>query len=394
MHQRLALSGCAFVLLLSACNIDAPFDPARIFQPIDQALEQIENAIDNALADPLGSKPYPALIGGDSERVFYAANLGDIQINFPGPTNDLVVPGVLGPSNLYEFTRRKPDLIRPLVPAGAATGVVTDGVHLAYVALTDLDAPGEFPLPVPNTLIVATVGGLDDRVVFDGPAGGSTELVAPGSLALDAGRLAFVIVAADFSSSRIRIVDLVGDDATRDIEADAFRNSIRLRGNLLVYGDSSQEEGDRIVLRDLNEPEETIIARNLRTDGNLQVYLASNAVVWSEDVGDGISRVMSYSITSGETRLWADAVRGTLTGASDAHFITEELVDNFPDAPNRVIIRRFDQDAKEKKLAEFRQDGLAGQSRIIGDRAAWVNPDREIVLAPLAGGDRTIFKPY
>ncbi len=55
---------------------------------------------------------------------------------------------------------------------------------------------------------------------------------------------------------------------------------------------------------------------------------------------------------------------------------------------------RYDADGKRKKLAEFNADGFAGQSQILGGRAVWVNPDRRIVIQPLTGGDRKIFRPF
>lgn len=91
--------------------------------------------------------------------------------------------------------------------------------------------------------------------------------------------------------------------------------------------------------------------------------------------------------------MWADGVTGELAGASDTHFVTAEYLEEFA-APMKVRVVRYDAGARTKKLAEFRADGLAGQVRAIGNRAAWVNPDREVVLAPLAGGDRTAFKPF
>ncbi len=107
-----------------------------------------------------------------------------------------------------------------------------------------------------------------------------------------------------------------------------------------------------------------------------------------------MSRIRAYDIPTGTTRLWADDVIGDLTGATDDFFITEQYVTNSPEGADRIVLRRYDAEGRAVKLADFRAQGLAGQSRILGDRAAWVNPERRILLQPLAGGDRTRFDPY
>lgn len=60
----------------------------------------------------------------------------------------------------------------------------------------------------------------------------------------------------------------------------------------------------------------------------------------------------------------------------------------------RTVIRLHEVGGRERKLADFRTTGLSGQSRILGNRAVFVNPDRRIVIVPLDGGDRRSFKPF
>ena len=99
--------------------------------------------------------------------------------------------------------------------------------------------------------------------------------------------------------------------------------------------------------------------------------------------------MFAYDIASGEQGLWADAVAGTLTGATDTYLLTEERVHESNRDAVRLIIRSYDREGRSRKLAEFAADGLAGQSQVLGDRAVWVKPHRHLVTARLAGVERT-----
>ncbi|MGE3182919.1 MAG: hypothetical protein AB7N71_14910 [Phycisphaerae bacterium] len=147
-------------------------------------------------------------------------------------------------------------------------------------------------------------------------------------------------------------------------------------------------------LSDLATDDETVIATNVRFAGRTPAFLTNNTVLFATIGSTGDTRVSRYDLTTGVTTVIVDAVSGFVTGASDDFFITEEDVFTNDDATRRIAIRRYDDEANNKKLAEFRADGLAGQSRIIGDRAIWVNRERKIIIAPLAGGDRTSIKPF
>lgn len=83
-----------------------------------------------------------------------------------------------------------------------------------------------------------------------------------------------------------------------------------------------------------------------------------------------------------------------MAGAADEYFVTEEYTSSGRSGVERIVVRQYDQAGEEKRLATFRADGLAGQTQIIGDQAAWVNPERRVTLAPLSGGGRTQFRPF
>ena len=121
-----AIGVATICFCMAACTVNAPFDPSDPFRDLSGLIDDDQSGFENAIEDPLGSKPFPIVFGGDSERVFYATNLTDIRIKFSGPTNDVVIPGLLGPSNVYKFQNKERELIRPLVPSHATAGMATD----------------------------------------------------------------------------------------------------------------------------------------------------------------------------------------------------------------------------------------------------------------------------
>ena len=208
------------------------------------------------------------------------------------------------------------------------------------------------------------------------------------------GRLAFVIHGLNENIDRLRVEDLTLIDPTLEIETGPVL-AFDLRRNWLAYIEESLEGPVRVILRDLGTDESIIVADGLRLEFRCPaLFLAENSLVWSEPTADGLSRVYVYDIPSDTTWLWADAVLGRLAGASDEYFVTEEYVERLPQKPDKFIIRRCDLDSDVREFADFHADGLAGQTGVIGDRAVWVNPERKIVLAPLGGGDRIIFRPF
>ncbi len=349
------------------------------------------------LQDPLGTKPFPVIIGGDDARVFYATNLGDVTFGLPGIAYDVVMPGFFGPSNVYQFSRRKPELIRPLVPA--ALGVrfaITDGRYLVHVTWSGdpLDFGG-------GTIVVEDLellGPLTPRTLLEREEGDGRGPIRVDRLVLDSGRVAFAFGHYGEDISLIRIVDLYGD-ATREIEVEGYVWSLALRRNLLAQ--AAVFEGQlQILLRDLVTEEVSLLAEDVRSDYS-RAFLTQNSVVWSEGEWSAeFSRVWIHDLPSATQSVWADNVQGHLVGATDEFLITEQEIRygpfpfNLEMKPDMIIVRRYDREGNVRKLAEFRWTGLSGQTRVIGDRAVWVNPKRKIVLAPLDGSDRTIFEPF
>jgi hypothetical protein len=385
MRHRLAWLTTACVLLSAGCTFDVPVDPAGFFASLPDPFAGLGEAVEKALSDPLGSKPFPVLVGGDSERIFYATNLGDTRFNFAGPSNDIVIPGLLGPSNLYKYENNQRQMIHPLVPAGLFSGLTTDGVHAVYLAFSESEPPLPTRVVIHDSLLV------EPRVLFD-----VTELDPSGFVmapAVDDGRVAFFIDSMDGSGTTLRIEDVYGEQSAREIDV-GHGWAFDLKGRQLVYevraADSSQ-----LVLLDLSTEEATTTVLELGSSNSVDgVFLTNNLVVWSEWSDFGGGRIRAYEMASGTTHTWADLVAGRLTGAADTHFLTEESVIGDNGITERTVIRLHEVGGRERKLADFRRTGLSGQSRILGDRAVFVNPDRRIVTVPLSGGDRKSFKPF
>jgi len=147
------------------------------------------------------------------------------------------------------------------------------------------------------------------------------------------------------------------------------------------------------VLRAVAHREPDRVPYNLRLTEAPAVILSSNKLVWSEPSGPSVALVHAYDIPTGVTRVWVDSAAGWLAGATDDYFVTEEYAEQ-DNGVERITVRRYDLDGAAHELANFRADGLAGQTQVIGNSAAWVNPERRVTLAPLAGGSRTQFRPF
>jgi hypothetical protein len=392
MNRRLRLASCAVLFAAAGCTVDFPFDPTASVDPLFDALRDAEKDIGDAIADPFDSRPFPVIVGGDSERIFYATSLTDVRINFPGPISDQVVQSFVGPSNLYEYANKQRRLIRPLIPSGAVAGIAADGRFLAYVVVADVTSD-----PAQSRLFVSQFGLADERMLFESVVGGA-QFISP-NLKLDAGRLAYVISEFEFTDGGspgnhvgdTLFVDRL-DDAAEPLAVDAeFVGSFDLRGDDLIC--DAQIDGVRsVLLLNVATGEQTTLSENPACP--VAVALANNTAVWSETIEFGTQRAFAYDLATGERRVWADAVAGWLSGATDSHFLTEERVQQSQRDPVRLVVRRHDLEGNSKKLAEFRADGLAGQSQILGDRAVWVKPNRRVVTVPLAGGDRKSFAPF
>ncbi len=366
-------------------------------------INRVENELASLVQDPLGLEPYPVLIGGNDVNVFYATNLTDIPFRVPGFKNEVVIPGP-GPSNVYAFTREKPELIRPLGPASwpYVRQMTTDGRFLAYVGSTT-DADGaqsaavlveELSVAILDRVPIPTVPTIVYEFAPDGPN-------YPGDLLIDAGRLAIVREGNPPEPTSVRIIDLLGGTATIDIEIGEFPWAVDLRGNRLAWISST----NRVLSAHVHDfvTGESVVLSDPLVDtfwpNSANILLTANSVIWSEGAAQDVSRVWRYHFPTGEKRVWTDAVQGDLVGATDAFLITQEAVwrDNVlvtGDSADLIVIRRYDTGGKAKQLAEFRSQNLAGQARVLGNRAVFVNDRRDVVIAPLDGGDRRSFKPF
>lgn len=386
MVTRIALSaGSVFALaVLTGCTIDVPQLPE--FGGLD-FLDELQSRFNEAIQDPLRTNPFPVLIGGSRDQVYYATSLTDVRLNFAGRTNDLVIPSFIGPSNLYQYEAGERTLVRPLIPASAFFGLASDGEWITYARVDNI---------IENPAVVVVVSGPgpgSDEIVFDSAAEGVDFVPDPGRrpIAVANDRLAFRVREPDTGRERIRILDLAGVQPEREVEGLAF-GSVALRGNLLAYAESMGDDW-RVVIRDLAAGTTTLIAEQIRVYSAPAVFLTENRVVWTEPASFDSARVSAYDIPTAITRVWVDLVSGQLAGATDTYLVMEHQYVN-DNGVGRIAVRRIDSEGMEKELADFRFDGLAGQSQVIGDQAAWVNPDRKVVLAPLAGGDRISFRPF
>jgi hypothetical protein len=383
----------ALGLMLGACNVDVPVDPAAFFSSINRSAGQIGDAIQDAITDPLDAKPFPVLLGGNSARVYYATNLLDIRLNFPGPTNDIVLPSPVGPTHLYELdvARRERTLLQPFVPASAyefdlLSAVATDGEYIAFIDTQGDGADRRFAVRAGRL-------GNASTVLFSGNAEGDVFIQTP--LMVDAGRVAFVTLNFNRGISRLVVHDLTGADATLALQAHGY-GRIALRGTQLAYVEFVDDNTADVLLRDVQTGETTILAEQLHADiyyNEITVLLTGNTAVWTEPVSGGLHRVVAYDIATGQTQLWADAIAGTLTGATDTQFLTQQRIYR-ENRRDNLAIDLHEPGKQARRLATFSADGQAGQAKIMGANAVWVNPDRQILIAPLAGGDRIRMAPY
>ncbi len=388
--KRILLAAWCFPFFGLGCDVNVPFGGNDTFESVEDAVRDLQDAFTEAVADPLGARPFPVLIGGDDQTVYYATSLTDVRLRFPGPTTDVVFPSFVGPSNLYKFEESRRELIAPLVPGGAYSGLATDGRFVVY-ALADVHGSNPFSPYVFDLWSSATKPLLEN---------GADESAYMDTIVVHGGRAAFAMYdeTEDGFAPKIRVADLEFEEPTIEIELSfgTLDVPLAMRGDRLAYVDGPSGGSLQVLLRDLTSGETTVVADGIRAEyaPSVPVFLTDNGVVWSEPGVAGPSRVQRYIIQTGATSVWSDGVRGVLAGATDEHFVTEEFVVGESDTPDRWLVRKYNANGSSRKLAGFRADGLAGQTRVIGNRAAWVNPDREIVLAPLSGGERNSFRPF
>lgn len=372
-------------LVLGGCTADVPLNLAEFLGPLEDVAQQLQHDVERLVGDPLGSKPFPVIIGGDSERILYATNLGDIRLRFGGPTSDIVIPGLVGPSNVYEIQNNKRTLVRALTLGSTFAGLGTDGLRVAYIDYLDAVAPG------PGRIVVGELPIGDERVVYEATPGAEA-LLPP--LILSEGRIAFVAQSLERAEQSLRVITLDGrlEFETTGETIEAFD----IQAGRLAFIVNPPDAGSNVVLRELSTGAETALAGGLQnSDPLFAVFLTNNQVVWSEVTEGGLSRIRAFNITTGQTLTWVDVAEGELRGASDTFFVMQELDPRTIDKPDQIIVRRFDLEGRAKKLADFRADGLAGQAAILGDRVVFVNDERRIVVVPLLGDeDRRSYAPF
>ena len=314
-----ALSALALGLT-SGCTVNVPFDPSQLGQGLGDLLNQAQNNLTNLVSDPFNSHPYPWLLGGDSETVYYATNLGDIRIKFRGPTTDIVIPGILGPSNIYQIVTdpqspyRGRELLQPLVVGGSLTGISTDGTWYAFVFVPEPNDPG------PHHLVAGGVGiGVPQATVYEATAG---EQLIRADLVVNDAKVAFVVTSLTSDNgapNQLRVHDLVPSSPLPPvvIEAEGI-GAFDFKNERLAYvaradlGTTTPSGTVQILLRDLaTGVEKQIASYNAAVTDVVGVFLTANGVVWSETgAAGGQVRVRAYDTPTAVTRTWLDGVSG------------------------------------------------------------------------------------
>ena len=377
--------------LVAGCTVDAPFDPGRaldsLLGDVSGLLSGLSGDINNLAGDPLDSNPFPVLVGGAADKLYYLTNLGDVRLRYRGPTNDTVFPGLLGPSNLFEYANGERRLARPFIAAGAFSSVVTDGVRIAYATAARLEQP------VRVTINAGFLGSTNpaDEIVFDSDADARHFL--PGTLSIASERVVFGLFDPVNRQFAVRVVDLAQPERATEFSTH-WPTRTALRGDLLMYAEWPGAQEARITLRNLATDETTVVTDSWTAGDPSDVALTANTVVYAARAGGEPAAIYQYDMRSGATDLLATGVEGRLAGASDDYFLIQDHYYASNDITGRISIVRYDRAGNHKELADFRAQGRAGQAQIAGDNAVWVNKDREIIIAPLSGGNRTTVKPF
>jgi hypothetical protein len=178
----------------------------------------------------------------------------------------------------------------------------------------------------------------------------------------------------------------VGDDAPSEIAQQS--TVFALRNGKLAYFAGDGEEDARLHVRELPGASETTVAV---TRDPASVWLTDNSVVWAEYLDAGIT-VSRHDLVTGETRVLESGLEGALVGAVDDAFVTE--ASTYEGRRYRVKVRVHEIDGEARTLAEFDDDGLAGQTQVLGNRVVFVNADRKVVVVSLDDEGRFNFEPF
>ncbi|MEK6676560.1 MAG: hypothetical protein AABZ47_13020, partial [Planctomycetota bacterium] len=345
--QRLALiSGVLFItLFVGGCGDVRDFNNS-----VEELFTDVQQSIEQAVADPLGAKPFPVIVGGDSEKLYYATSLTDVRLNFPGDGNDVVFPSFSGPSNLYQYADRERTLLQPLVPTGAYFGLATDGRFIVYAKAPPSNGPSG------KLHVIDTLTGTD-RALFL-PSNEPGLLLVHPSVKVSAGRAAYSLQDTENDSFVLRVKDLAGSEPT--IEVENVGSTFSLDNDRLAFIRRNGPTSD-LVLKGLSTGEDIVIEGHL-DDGRVlgsRIVMSDNSVVWQDENSGPIFR---YDIPTGETRVWKDTVTGFLVGATDEFFIVEEYVYRSNQA-DQIRVTRTDSAGEVRTLATFVEEGLAGQTQ-------------------------------
>lgn len=386
LATRVAL-GTIAAFMIAGCTVNAPIDPSDIFGPFSSAVERAQRNLEDALADPFHTNPWPVLIGGNSQRIVYATNLADVQIRFPGPTNDITLPGITGPSNVYVYENGQRQLVRPLVPSSALLSLLSsDGDSVAYVSYSQTESG------YTQTVFVGTnmLGLLSspDHAIYSAPA--DSDLVVTG-VRLSEGRVAVLVTdLASETGSSVLVYDANSDAAPLELQTVAL-SGLDLRGSRLAYV-APTANAFEVRLADLATGSDITVSTEIAAPQTL--YLSDNRAVWSREAGDSLSTIIGFDIPTGIISVVRDAVPGVLAGASDAAFATEETNVGRNGITERHEVVLYAADAAPRVLGDFRADGLSGQTAVLSDRVVFVNATGKIVVVPLGRGDRFNFEPF
>lgn len=373
MSRRSAFCAGAAALALPSCTIEAPFDPATLLLPGSTLGETLEK-FGQQLEDPFNNRPTPVLLGGDSKRIFYATDLTEIDIRFDGPTNDIVLPGFIGPSNVYVHEDGERSLVRRLVATGALWRLATDGASVAFV-----QKPGIGTDAQENDLV------LDGEVLLSHAPGDETFFA---DIVLVEGTLAVTEQSLDGAfASRIHVFEAASGEARFLISAQVV-SRLSLLGDELVYW-TNVGGVYRLIGFNVVSGENKTLAES--SSPPLDVFQSANRVVWSEEIDFEHARVMALDRASGQVTTLAETISGRLAGATDQIFVSEEEFTADNDVTGRIAVRRHDVDGTVEELANIRADRRAGQTFVAGDRAVFVNDDQRVVVVPLADGERFNF---
>jgi hypothetical protein len=331
--------------------------------------------------------PVVEVLGGDNDAFFYTVDRE-----------------ARGSKDLYRYdlATNQRQLLRSL-PNHLFSLTATDGRYVVFTQGESTPVQG-IDFPRADSVVVSDLDTADEWVLFEGAGGPLEERGAYDNVyqvAVEGGRVAYMTSHAVPGEvvDRLVVEDLTGREPVRRSES-VLMHELHLRGDYLAYT-ASNHSPTRIILHDFTTDKAITVAEDVSTAiDSVYIELAQDAVVWAVEDWEGpsetaISEVYVYDIRTGETQLWAEQVPGNLRGATREYFLTVEGTLGFLfGTPGPITIRRHDREGHAVKLDEFPFTAGTGGAHVIGDWAVWTNETWQIVLEPLAGGDRRVIDPF